>query len=348
MDVYPVVRRLGRLITALVPKVEKLNEILEASTFLMTDLAACLDTCSESLLSVETLLTPAYVTSSAGVRFTPHECASIAQLTGPMMSSPLAHLLKYLMDFLIHEGGILGSEPETISSEERSRHGAGTSQNHSDSKLIIIKRQHACAALVCVRISTLVTRVLFTVHLTLKYMGSQLPEYLALLHYCHVFPRCCALLSITTLDLCMLGSGNALFIADQQDRVRVFLCGAMLSCTLGEYCHAVYGDIRWSSSVTEEVGKQGLSGLATPDPRPSKKEVWEQLLGPQVHSTLHKVTEYLTTAAQVGTFYQHQTPMYQSLLTPSLGLESLVSLEVCRVAEHGPDISGTSSGSPQS
>lgn len=39
---------------------------------------------------------------------------------------------------------------------------------------------------------------------------------------------------------------------------------------------------------------------------------------------IRTVTRLLTTAAQVGTFYQHQSPLYQSLLTPSLGLESLV------------------------
>lgn len=297
----PVKKRLGSLITALVIRASQVQDIMEGSSFALIDLAPLLEACSAEFLAVERLLTPAYAFTPTGTRYSPSECAATAQITAGMMTTPLATLVDNLTQFLVRGEGPCDAPGLTVARKTLS-----TSASRS----------------ICMHIIAILTRALLVVHFTLEHIGTgKRAGYVRLIHSCNLIPHCFLILSFSTLDFRTLSASSSAFLSDQQDRLRVLLCGAVLSCTLGEYCHAAYGDIRWSSDVTEEMTNQGGVGE---DIRPSKKEVWAQLRQTTGTEIISKVTQLLTTAAQVGTFYSLQSPLYQSLLTPSLGLEMLV------------------------
>lgn len=297
----PVKKRLGSLITALVIKANTVQAIMEGSSFALVELAPLLDGCSVDLLAVENLLTPAYAFSPSGNRYSQDECAATAQITASMMVTPLAMLVDKFTQFFIRGEGPCDAPGHTVIRKTLST---------SISKAISM------------HIITILTRTLLVVHFTLEHIGtSKRAGYVRLIHSCNLIPHCFVILSFSTLDFRVLSASSSAFLSEHQDRLRVLLCGAVLSCTLGEYCHAAYGDVRWSSDVTEEMADQGEGGTCV---RPSKKEVWAQLRQTTGTEIISKVTQLLTTAAEVGTFYSLQSPLYQSLLTPSLGLEMLV------------------------
>ncbi|MEW5302556.1 MAG: hypothetical protein WDW36_005329 [Sanguina aurantia] len=259
--------------------------------------------CCEDLRAVEDLLAPAYVWTPAGMRYSLADCYPIAQQTADMLGM-LTHLISHLLELLLRHTAPAWGEPDPRQREA------------------VMETQRVFIATFCIPITTILTRALLVVHFTLETVGNRRrPSCVRLLHTHHLFPHCCTIMSLCTNEFHMLSAANPLYLPAQEDRLQVLLCGAMLSCTLGEYAHAAYGDVRWSPDVTEEM--TNLDGGSS-ECRPSKREVWAQMAGVTGPIILSTVTRLLTTAAQVGTFYQHQSPMYQSLLTPSLGLESLV------------------------
>ncbi|MEW5302557.1 MAG: hypothetical protein WDW36_005329 [Sanguina aurantia] len=280
--------------------------------------------CCEDLRAVEDLLAPAYVWTPAGMRYSLADCYPIAQQTADMLGM-LTHLISHLLELLLRHTAPAWGEPDPRQREA------------------VMETQRVFIATFCIPITTILTRALLVVHFTLETVGNRRrPSCVRLLHTHHLFPHCCTIMSLCTNEFHMLSAANPLYLPAQEDRLQVLLCGAMLSCTLGEYAHAAYGDVRWSPDVTEEM--TNLDGGSS-ECRPSKREVWAQMAGVTGPIILSTVTRLLTTAAQVGTFYQHQSPMYQSLLTPSLGLESLVLLQLSqwvpqsRHCDPSPDLS---------
>ncbi|MEW5306826.1 MAG: hypothetical protein WDW36_009264 [Sanguina aurantia] len=321
METAVLLKRVQRLIDALVPKVDALQQTLTSGTFAPTDVSLSLDAVGEALLNLEAFLTPAYVIPNTGVKFSNDDSAAIAKLTTGMATSPLPQLVGCLVDILMHSHDTHSSElsqPASRSSSSVSGSGSGTGRSSDDPPTLA---QQAGNAAVCGRVCTVLTRVLMLVHVTLLHMETKRREYVRRLHTVEFFPRCLAILSLSTQDFSILTTGSPSFLSDPNDRICVFLCCAVFSCTLGDYCHSVYGDVRWSSDVCEEITNRP-GGEA--DPRPSKREVWAQLRTMHMPKGLARVTQLLTTAAQVGTLYRQQSPLYQSLLGPSLGLESLV------------------------
>lgn len=165
-------------------------------------------------------------------------------------------------------------------------------------------------------------------HFSLRRLQAQDVEYLSTLHSELFFPMSCALYSFCTASLEVLSAGNPHHLASTSDRQAVILCGAVLGSTLGAYCHAAYGDVRWFPTVAdaEELACQGVTGSTGPVHRLA---VWRQLtsvfMSPPCHVMLETLMVQLCGDAEQGTFYQLQNPLYQSLLSPTLGIDSMVS-----------------------
>lgn len=209
--------------------------------------------CCEDLLTVEDLLAPANVWTPAGMRYSLGDCYPIAQQTADMLDL-LTHLISYLLEFLVKHAAPAGGEPSPSQREA------------------VLERQRVFTASFCIPITTILTRALLIVHFTLENVGNcRRPSYVRLLHNHTLFPRCFAIMSFCTNDFHMLSAANPLYLPKQEDRLQVLVCGAVLSCTLGAYAHAAYGDVRWSPDVTEEM--TNVDGGSS-DCRPSKREVW--------------------------------------------------------------------------
>lgn len=318
MNPEAVITRLERIAALMATKAKKLEEVVQSRSFPMADLASQLDACNKDMAILETLLAPAYAASPGQKRFNSDESSSIALVTANMVYVPMTLLTKTLLDFLYNEAGECRGEVHMSNSGTTSSSSSGPVSRSKN-----VERQHAFTSMFCVRITTLLTRVLLLAHFTLKHLKADVPNYVGVIHQCEFFSRCSGILSFCTADLQMLSAPNPFYLPVEKDRLQLLLCGAVLGCTLGEYCHAAYGDVRWSSDITQEMTHLG-GGSSDPDPRPSKKAVWAKLTQTATPVTLTSLTKLLTTAAQVGTFFPLQTPLYQSLLTPSLGLESLV------------------------
>lgn len=299
MESSPVLKRAGRLIEALTARVGQLQGVIQPKSFRFPDLSSSLDSCNEALSNLEAFLLPAYAASPTGVSYSCSDRSSLAKLTYHMISSPLASLLQHVMASMCHGGGHSG--------DGNSRAGGPNFTRFS------------------IPISTIVRRVLLLVNFTLENFDSQTRrDYVTLLHRSEFFPLCCAILSGCTDDFQLLSISGPTALSRPEDRQEILLCAALLGCTIGEYVHASYGDVRWASDIADDEGSSKTKGLSAAT-CPSKRAVWAQLQSSSCRAILCKATELLTTAAVVGTFYQRQSELYQKLLTPTLGVDSLVS-----------------------
>lgn len=282
-------QQLTSLLGVLASTVEAAKTITPATSSSHSDLSAALVYCSRALLDLETFLIPGYVQPTSGIQYSLDQCSDMASMLAQLSTIHINLLGQHILASL----GLLGYS------------GFGNSSNGNS-----------------VRITDILRRSLLIMHFILRHLPMNATlgrrEYMQLLHNSGFFNTCFGILSGCTNRLQMLSATHPAYLSDHEDRRKILLCGAVLGCTLCDFCHAVYGDVRASSEVIEEFGGHN-------DPRPSKNAIWTSLLAPACREILPGLTTLLTTEAPSRAFYQQQSPLYKKLLTPCLGLHSLVS-----------------------
>lgn len=292
--------KLGRLADALVPKVQHLEAVLEGETFLQHNLHAALDACSDALLDLETFLTPVFVTT-AGLRYTPPERTALAKLTSSMMSSTLPSLANSLLAALDDDGGCISEQADC-------------------------QPQPASPTSLCIRVNTILSRIFVIMLSTLQNLepGRSASEYIALLHTANILPACCNAFFECNDNLKTIMPNSASLLPTQDDRFRVYLCGALLGCTLSQYTDAASRVAALAregadkSAKKRKVSSQEGAGM-------NRTPLWTQMQLPACDIAAHQVTWLLAQIVQDCTFYQCQSLLHQTLIFPSLRLEHLVS-----------------------
>lgn len=293
--------RLGRVTDALVSKVKHMHSIVLGETILQADLFLSLDACSEALLDLEAFLAPGFVTPASGISYTPPECAALAKLTAQMMASTLPMLAESLLAALDHD--------EVNSSE-------ANSQLQATSPMV--------ATTLCVRVCTILSRVFVTMLFTFKHLepGRLAAEFLALLHAANFLTDCWDAFHLCTDNLKTVFPTSPVFLPDQADQFRVYLCAALLGSTLVWYSEVASTAAALSRENSEKTAKK-RKGSAEGSGW-ERKPLWTQLQLPACDIALHQVTWLLYRIVQDCTFYQCQSLLHQTILFPSLGLEHLV------------------------
>lgn len=285
-------KTLSRLVAVLAATVADSRKITPAAASSDSDLSSSLDCCSSALLELEIFLAPAYIRPTSGVQISLEQCSAIARFLAQKSTAPVHSLAQHLVASL----DLLGYS-------------------------VFGKNSNSNTCSIC----TILSRLLLITHFTLQNLplnGSPgRREYVKILHTCSFLETCVGILSGCTNRFQVLSPASPEFLTNNNDRLKVRLCGAVLACTLGHFCHAAYGDVRASSEVIEEIGGHN-------DPRPSKNAVWTSLLAPACRDLLPKLTVMLTNESSSGTFFQQQDPVYRSLITPGLGLHYLVRVVV--------------------
>lgn len=335
MDTSRVTSRIDRLIKAIVPHSDKLQNLCaNQHSFSLAEMSSALHGFSDSLRNLESFLLPAFSTSTSGMRFTSAECCAIADALAVTGLHTLPILMLNILGCLDRDEMILG---------EITEHGSAAAQAPSSATSAPQSFINSCPASSVSnfkasgdtrtltdslsdpfladssyypQLSSIMLHILALVQFTLVHSNDGQSDFLGRLLQAECFPNSCSILLLCTKRFKTPATSSLPQPSTQEDQQRVTLCGALLGCTVGEFCRAVYGAVRNHSDITAAPTNGG---------GPSKREVWAQLQDNICSSTLIRITELLVNAARDGNFYQQQSPMHQSLLTPTLGLEHLVS-----------------------